>query len=360
MNKRILLIEDDQDVSENIHELLELNDYDVSAAYNGQEGIKKALDETFDLILCDITMPKMDGYEVLEILRQHPQTYNVPFLFLTARSDKLDVRVGMNLGADDYITKPYTIKDLLDSIKSRLEKNESVKYHYNEQMEMLRRNISLNLPHELRTPLNVILGFTQLLKMNRDTMPNNEIGIILDAIEDGGKRLLRTVEDFTLLNKLNALENNPTQVQSDETYTEVIITETALAVAAKNSRNSDIIINLQDKRIHLSPSLLDTITAHLVENAIKFSTSGSKITISSELSGDDYCLSFHNTGRGMTKDEIRRIGSFLQFGREEFEQQGSGLGLEIIKKICKVYGGSFSIESQPDEYIDVKLRLKIL
>ena len=126
MGHKILVIEDQEDVRENIVELLELSSYDVMAAANGKEGVKMALDSPPDLVLCDIMMPVMDGYEVLYLLSKNPDTSSLPFIFLTAKAEKQDFRKGMNLGADDYITKPFEEMDLLGAIERRLSKYASV------------------------------------------------------------------------------------------------------------------------------------------------------------------------------------------------------------------------------------------
>lgn len=120
--KTILVIEDQEDVRENIVELLDLSNYKTLSASNGKEGIKLALDEIPDLILCDIMMPEMDGYEVLYLAMKNPSIASVPFIFLTAKAEKEDFRKGMNLGADDYIVKPYKEIELLGAIERRLEK----------------------------------------------------------------------------------------------------------------------------------------------------------------------------------------------------------------------------------------------
>lgn len=121
--KKILVIEDNQDIRENIVELLELSGYDVLEAENGKVGAKLAIDVLPDLILCDIMMPELDGYGVLHILSKHDETLHIPFIFLTAKADKVDVRKGMTLGADDYITKPFDETDLLSAIDNRLRKS---------------------------------------------------------------------------------------------------------------------------------------------------------------------------------------------------------------------------------------------
>jgi CRP/FNR family transcriptional regulator, polysaccharide utilization system transcription regulator len=130
MQEKILLIEDNEDVRENTAELLELSNYKVITAANGKLGIEKAKKESPNLIICDIMMPELDGYEVLYILGKDTQTAAIPFIFLTAKAEKTDFRKGMNLGADDYITKPFDEMELLNTIESRLKKSALLKKEF--------------------------------------------------------------------------------------------------------------------------------------------------------------------------------------------------------------------------------------
>ena len=120
--KKILVIEDQEDVRENIAELLDLSNYEPITASNGKEGVKKALEVKPNLILCDIMMPEMDGYEVIYLIGKNPEIASIPFIFLTAKSEMSDFRKGMNMGADDYVTKPFEEMELLNAIERRLEK----------------------------------------------------------------------------------------------------------------------------------------------------------------------------------------------------------------------------------------------
>ncbi|MGJ5641275.1 response regulator [Formosa sp. S-31] len=120
--KEVLLIEDDAVLRANTAELLELSDYKVITAANGKTGVPLARTELPDIIICDIMMPEMDGYETLQILSQDPSTRHIPFIFLSAKTEHSDIRKGMNLGADDYITKPFTEDELISAIESRLAK----------------------------------------------------------------------------------------------------------------------------------------------------------------------------------------------------------------------------------------------
>jgi CRP/FNR family transcriptional regulator, polysaccharide utilization system transcription regulator len=123
----ILLIEDNEEMRENIEEILQLANYNVISAVNGKDGVIKALEFIPDIIICDIMMPEMDGYETLYILNKNPKTNTIPFIFLTAKSEKTDLRRGMNLGADDYLTKPFEEIELLNAIETRINRNKNLK-----------------------------------------------------------------------------------------------------------------------------------------------------------------------------------------------------------------------------------------
>src|SRR5260370_37470935 len=127
MSQKILVIEDNVEMCQNIASILKLGRYDVLTSNSGKNGIEQAQESPPDLILCDIMMPELDGYGVLHILSKDPSTANIPFIFLTAKTEMRDFRAGMNLGADDYITKPFDGLELLNVIELRLKKNELIK-----------------------------------------------------------------------------------------------------------------------------------------------------------------------------------------------------------------------------------------
>lgn len=133
--KKILVIEDNQDVRENTADILELEGFEVTTAENGKIGVELATQLLPDVIICDIMMPVQDGYEVLQELNKNPQTSSIPFIFLTAKTERTDLRKGMNLGADDYLTKPFTEEELLEAIESRLKKYDFLKEEFSRSID---------------------------------------------------------------------------------------------------------------------------------------------------------------------------------------------------------------------------------
>jgi CheY-like chemotaxis protein len=137
MAKKILLIEDNKEIRENTAEVLELAGYIVSASIHGKEGVEMVSKEKPDLIICDIMMPQLDGYGVLHMLAKNPETAAIPFIFLTAKTERNDFRKGMEMGADDYITKPFDDIELLNAVESRLRKADILRKEFSRNMEGL-------------------------------------------------------------------------------------------------------------------------------------------------------------------------------------------------------------------------------
>jgi CRP-like cAMP-binding protein len=137
--KNILLIEDNKDVRENTAEILELAHYKVVQAENGKTGVELAQKNLPDLIICDIMMPVLDGYGVIHLLNKSQETASIPFIFLTAKSERLDFRKGMEMGADDYISKPFDDIELLNAVESRLKKNEILKAEFSKDVNGLNK-----------------------------------------------------------------------------------------------------------------------------------------------------------------------------------------------------------------------------
>jgi len=144
MSIKVLIIEDNTDIRENIVEILELAGYTVFAAPDGKSGVEMAVKNLPDIILCDIMMPELDGYGVLYMINKNPDLAAVPFIFLTAKAERVDLRKGMEMGADDYLTKPFDDMELLTAIESRLKKKEAQQNYYSKPLDQLNMLIAKN------------------------------------------------------------------------------------------------------------------------------------------------------------------------------------------------------------------------
>lgn len=368
--KKILVIEDEPFIRESIRDVLELEGYQALTAANGSIGVQLAQKQLPDLILCDVSMPEMDGYEVLETLQQSQATNAIPFVFLTARTTKADLRQGMNLGADDYLAKPCTAMELLNAISSRFDKLSVMRTKSEEQLKSLRDNIAQSLPHELYTPLNGILGFSELLFRDAETLDQVEIEEIAEAIHTSALRLHHLMKNFLLYSKLELIAYSPEQIAQLQTQILpdpiLLIQATAKQAATQMERLSDLQLlpNAGSTTplitgVKISSIYLQKIVEELINNACKFSTPQTPITVQSSYQDQQLLLSISNQGRGMTAEQITSLGAYMQFDRKHYEQQGSGLGLIIAKRIVELHGGSLQITSIPNELTTIQVWLRL-
>jgi two-component system, sensor histidine kinase and response regulator len=359
LRKKILVIDDMPANNYVLQQRLEEEGFEVNTSTNGLLGLQIALSDEPDLIICDIMMPGMDGYKVMNQLKGNPKTALIPFIFLTAKSDNSDIREGMKLGADDFLIKPYNHQDLLNTINMRLQKIELQE----KRIETLRRSISYSLPHELLTPLTSILGFNELLINDYNKMPRQEILEIALNMQDSAKRLNELIQNILYTTRLDfilrdfrhvkELRNNLTLVSSK------LVKDIALDLAKSFKRQDDIVVNINSASLKISREHFKKLISEVLDNAIKFSKKGTKVLINSLSTGDNYVLHITDHGFGMTEEQISLIGEFIQFDRILFERKGTGLGLSIVKKLVEIYNGRLSINSIPSKQTLVSIQLPI-
>lgn len=359
--KKILIIEDEQPVRANILERLKIEGFNAIAAENGIIGVQMALTHVPDLIICDVMMPELDGYGVLTALRQNPLTETIPFIFLTAKSDKADLREGMSLGADDYLTKPFRSKELLQAIATRLEKQAVINKRQAQKLDELRSSIALSLPHELRTPLNGIIGLSELMIAEYDSLSSLEIQEMLLDIRTSGRRLYRLIQNFLLYAELELVATDSERIKLLRTHQtssiKTIIADQAILQARAANRETDLHLDLLDAGVQISINHLNKLVEELIDNAFKFSCAGTPVTVIARPENDTFILSISDQGRGMTQEQIVTVGAYRQFERKLYEQQGSGLGLAIALRLAELYAGKLTIESIPAQQTTVLVTL---
>lgn len=349
---RVLLIDDDDALREVHAELLDAAGHQTMQAGTGGAGIEAIRSTRPDLVLCDVDMPGMDGYAVLEAVRADPQLASTPFLFLTGMDARHHFRAAMSLGADDYLAKPVREHDLVAAVEARLARRAAERLESERRVAELRRSVSLLLPHELRTPLTVILGGSDMLRELHQEMAPKEIGEIATSISKAAQRLYRMAENYLLyagmeLERLTVAES-PARALSGAAGAD-LVRDATYGQAREYGREQDIQMDLADATLPLAEPYVRKIVAELVDNALKFSQAGKPIKVSFTASGQRVTLAVADAGRGMTLDQIREVGAFHQFNRAVFEQQGSGLGLILVKGIIEASGGSFDLRSDVGE-----------
>ncbi len=362
--KKILVVEDAPSLRKDILEMLGFEGFEAFGAENGVIGVQRAREYVPDLIICDIMMPELDGFGVLEELRRDPRTATIPFIFLTARTERIDMRQGMELGADDFLTKPFHAAELLATVRTRLRKREVLEQLAEQKIDEIRGNIMMALPHELRTPLNVILGFSDLLMNDSQLMDGERIADMSRHINLSAMRLYRLIENFLVYTHTEIMLSDDRQLQSLKknyvVFPKASIEHSASLKATQVARMPDLELTVRDvEAIGIAEDYLRKIVEELVDNAFKFSDAGTPVYLSGDIQGDTYSLSISNQGRGMSKEQIAQVGAYMQFERRIHEQQGAGLGLIICKRLAEMHGGELSIESIPDVETTIWVRLPL-
>lgn len=351
--KNILVVEDEEIVRSNIAELLEAEGYTVQTANNGAEALQKLNSYIPDLIISDIMMPIVDGYELLKRIQEIPITSSIPVILLTARIETRDLRKGMQIGADDYLTKPFKANDLLDAVKTRLTKQQI----YNRKFEDLKNHIATYIPHELRTPLVSILGFADLLISNMDDLSKEEIKEMAEKVRNSGMRLYDRIEKFLYFTDLELRKSfSPDQniLEIDSEYIQEQIN-----TRFKNKDTSKIDVKLKKAKVRITDEYLMRILYELLDNSFKFTDEDYKISIKGHTSNGHYIIEVKDNGIGIDDFDIRQIEPFKQFNRDELQQQGTGLGLAIVKNILQIVKGEMEIESRLTDFTKVKVKVNL-
>lgn len=358
--KKILIVEDEQDVRNNLCDLLESESFEVVAAKDGQDGYKKAIEENPDLILSDIKMPRVDGFELYRMLQDNSDTRAIPFIFLTAKVEMADFREGMSLGADDYLTKPFKIDDVLRAVNIRLKKRET----FVAELEQLRESLLHKVPHELRTPLVGIIGFSELLEDDFENLSKDEIRDMITKIKKSGKRLQRRIEKFLSYAELLSNEANLQSV-SDMKQQEFEIDPRLASYRLKSTiedfdRQKDVQIKMMKSKVRISERYFDMVMRELLENALKFSPRGTHINISGDRNGSHYITRIEDNGCGMLDTSIKEIKVLKQFADEKYLDEGVGMGLALAQKIITACGGYLKLESKLNESTTVEFGLPLV
>ncbi|MEG3929008.1 hybrid sensor histidine kinase/response regulator [Microcoleus sp. T3_D1] len=370
----ILIVDDEPDNFDVIETLLSEQDYQLHYAASGQEAIASL--DIFDpaLILLDVMMPGIDGIEICRQIKAMPKWQAVPIIMVTALNRKSDLANCLSAGADDFISKPVNaiemrarvhsmlrIKQQYDNIQNSYHIQENIIYVLESTLNELRGNLASSLSHELNTPLNGILATIGLLKDDIEDMDIAEIREMLGWADESGRRLEKLTKKFLIYLELELSASRQHKIESAQTLFSASAIEAELKYQAQSvNRSNDMLFTLEEAELALSERYLSTILHELIDNALKFSSPETTIKVSSQVVGEMLHLSVHDSGQGMTEEQIAKIGAFMQFERKSYEQQGTGIGLKIVQKIVELAGGEFSITSIYKKETTVHLTLPIV
>ncbi len=378
LEKRILLVDDTPENLDVLSGLLK--NYKKSVAINGIEALKiaKSLNKP-DLILLDIMMPEMDGYETCKKLKEDKLTKDIPVIFMTALSETIDKLKGFELGAVDYVTKPFEPEELLKRIETHLEISRLQK-ELKEHNELLEQKVSertaelkesnknlivakekaevadnfksiflAQMSHEIRTPINIMVSYASLLQSDLDENSDESLIHGLKSISTAGNRLVRTTD---LIINLSEIQSG--NYKAD--FTKIDINLDVLAgiffnfneVAKNKNIKLKLLVETEDTKLVADLYTTNQIFSQIIENAITFTDSGSITIKVSKTSGDSLVVEIIDTGIGISDEYLKDI--FVPFSQEEMgytrKYDGNGIGLALAKEYCKLNNAQIEVESK--------------
>lgn len=363
----ILVVEDDEVLLRGMHDLLQLEGFRISTAVDGADGLRvlEGLPHFPDLIISDIRMPHMDGYEFLAAVRNRPEWLTIPFIFLSAKGQKEDIRYGKMRGVDDYLPKPFDFKDLLVAIRSAIQRRQQLAEWQELRMETLKQRILTVLHHEFRTPLSYIVAYADLMSNSPTFNHSTELNQYIGGILEGSERLSNLIESFLILAELESgyshkiydrrralIEDVPSLVRQMIDTLQAKADERDVSVILQVGKN---IPQLMADEVYVGSAV-----KHLVDNAIKFSPRSQRAKVTVNLSNENgyIVISIGDSGPGIPPQEVEQLfKSFYQINREKNEQQGAGSGLAIARHVAALHGGSVEVESTVGTGSCFKLRL---
>jgi two-component system, sensor histidine kinase and response regulator len=373
-NQKILVIEDDDLVRKLLSHVLTNEQFLVTIATNGMEGLAKVKNNHFDLVICDVEMPDINGYDVLSRLRNDAQTATIPFIFLSARTSQEDVRYAMGMGADDYLFKPFTKKELLQAVKARFYKNNLILEQEKKRLEELLKirtdeltkiNAELEMrvamrtaavqkaydeldyfiyraAHDIRGPLTTLLGLMNLMELNSDNV-NTYLGLLINHTQ-------RTLKTLTTITSIQDIKKKDLEISSLNLHQ--LWAKSFMKLGEVNNPNIGTVNIIKDIQftndLFLSDEdLVAQLICNLVDNGIRHRTkraaTGNFVKVSLMIEKGMLHITVKDDGMGIAPEAQPRI--FDMFYRGSEFTSGSGMGLYIIKMIVEKLNGSITFES---------------
>lgn len=349
---RILVIEDELTLLDATATILSNAGYAVLEASDGLHGLRLARQQLPDLILSDIMMPGLNGYELLESLRHDLATVTIPVIFVTALSTPTAMRQGMSLGADDFLVKPYTVPHLLNAIKTRLARQAALSDGQTASLSALRSSLIRALPVEIRTPLQTILSSATALETGQPSA--DAVLHSADTILEAGQHLQHLIENYLFYVQTEIMmEDAPAiaALRQQITPDPVPVIEAAAWVQAEQyQRGADLSVAAEPVPLALGEESLAKIVSELVDNALKFSKSGTPVKVTAARQDNRYALSVQDSGCGIHEERVQAI---------QANAPVEGLGLTIVRRLVELHGGSLHLQSDLARGTLVRLLLPI-
>lgn len=355
---QLLIIEDDLDVLENLKDIFEYANYKVFTSESGVKALSILKEINPDLIICDINMPQMNGIEFLEIIKRNPDTYAIPFIFLTAMTEKEYLRKAMNLGADDFITKPFDNDEIVSAVRSKIDKFSNLKSKIESDIELAKGQINPRIPAQFTQPLQSILGFSTVLKNNYHEFDESERKNLIENIQKSSKIIIRILDNYTLYNQLKNKENFKALNENSNIEVKQLINDVIEDFKILNN-SKDRIVNFANYGIiKLNLDFQRKIINEIITIASDKCYENTEILISGDIIDDAYyklTIKFQSAGLNIDEKEIINLAENIDIS--DSEKKCCALSFAIVKLICELNGGRFEAESEPYDFTTITIKL---
>jgi two-component system, sensor histidine kinase and response regulator len=361
---KLLFVDDDETILKIISKYFSKKDYEVITASNGEEGFNKAKKYKPLLIVSDLMMPKMDGFEFCKSVREDSELHNIPFIMLTARETKESFIKGFEVGANDYIIKPFKMIELSFKVQSfvTLQKNAFQIQKYKEKEKVSEELLEI-ISHELRTPLTAIKASVETILLSQDNQDftKNDLIQFLNIIDEESDRLNRVLNDIFVITeqkkkilKLNKEKNNIIDiVNTSINRVNNFLTNKKQSIITSFESNNNLIFG--------DEKLLSDVFYYILNNAIKFSAENKKIIINSYNKENYVCVDIVDEGCGMEADELNQIFDkfYLKDSSINRVNTGLGIGLTISKTYIDLHEGKIEVFSKKNQGTKVTVSLPL-
>jgi two-component system, sensor histidine kinase and response regulator len=363
---KILVIEDEFDIRDEVMNWLQFEGYEVVGAANGKIGLDAIYTEQPDLVICDINMPDMDGHQVLIELRSDVTFAQLPFVFLTAATDRTSMRKGMNLGADDYLTKPFSHADIIDTVSARLSKVQQIQSQIDrlsnaidvlQEQRLLKSQLVGMFSHDFRNPLASIRSSSSILQSYSDRMTPEQQRTHFGRIDGAVHLLLQMLDEMLMVAEI---ENGQITLHPQVIHLSRMIERLIDDFRLIDSEQHQLVFSSNlPETVEIDPKLVQHIITNLISNAIKYSPEGSVISIEAYIAEERIVTSVQDAGIGVAESDLSYV--FEPFFRAENARhiKGNGLGLALAKRASDACGGTIEVTSTPGVGSCFTLRLPI-
>jgi len=338
MNKQILIVEDEYDCAELLRYNLQKENYQTVIARSGEEAINAVRLHTPDAVLLDIMLPELDGWEVCRILRESSQGKSLPIIMLTAMSDEEARIKGLSLGADDYLSKPYSLQELLLKVRKLIDKEQTINQLKARELEQ--DTVLRYMVHELKNSLTTIGGFSSV------ALRKGHADKYLKTINIAASHAESLLDDASLLSRL---EKGGVRLSRERVDINILVQETIdfFHDTAKQSNIEIITVNSATSPITGDKTAVRQIMINLISNAVKYNRSGGKVWVSFDDRNEWVKISIRDEGYGIQPEEHSRIFEKFYRAAGSERQKGAGLGLYIVKRLTEAMGGKVVVTSRP-------------